>query len=115
MRDRVSVLAGPSGVGKSSIINALRAEAFDPIQRSRLEAFERKMAQEFEWQHDDRIQDDSAGIVQNVLHVENQSNEVNVGTNPSGNVLSLHAKTPRDCLCTECHLCGPRGSWSTIR
>lgn len=49
MRDRVSVLAGPSGVGKSSIINALRAEAFDEVQRGRLEVFERKMAEEFEW------------------------------------------------------------------
>ena len=49
MRDRVSVLAGPSGVGKSSIINALRAEAFDEVQRGRLQVFERKMAEEFEW------------------------------------------------------------------
>jgi GTPase SAR1 family protein len=41
-----SVLAGPSGVGKSSIINALRAEAFDDAQRARLAAFERKMQEE---------------------------------------------------------------------
>lgn len=41
-----SVLAGPSGVGKSSIINAVRAEAFDSRQRARLAEFERKMDEE---------------------------------------------------------------------
>lgn len=46
MVGRTSVLAGPSGVGKSSIINALRAEAFDPQQLSRLADFERKMEEE---------------------------------------------------------------------
>eukprot|EP00892_Ulva_mutabilis_P005167 jgi/Ulvmu1/3021/UM015_0061.1 len=51
MRGRMSVLAGPSGVGKSSIINALRAEAFDDTQRARLELFEKKMADEIDWYH----------------------------------------------------------------
>ena len=41
-----SVLAGPSGVGKSSIINALRAEAFDDEQRERLAVFKRRMDEE---------------------------------------------------------------------
>lgn len=59
MRDCVSVLAGPSGVGKSSIINALRAEAFDQVQRARLQLFEQKMAEEFEMLNCDEMQSDS--------------------------------------------------------
>lgn len=60
MRERMSVLAGPSGVGKSSIINALRAEAFDDTQRARLERFEKKMADEIDWRHaeDDMLHED---------------------------------------------------------
>lgn len=53
MRERMTVLAGPSGVGKSSIINALRADAFDETQRARLQVFEQKMAVEFDWRHCD--------------------------------------------------------------
>lgn len=58
MQDCVSVLAGPSGVGKSSIINALRAEAFDQVQRARLEKFEQKMAEEFIWLNCDEMHSD---------------------------------------------------------
>ena len=46
LQRRTSVLAGPSGVGKSSIINALRFVALDDKQRARLARFEEAMATE---------------------------------------------------------------------
>jgi putative ribosome biogenesis GTPase RsgA len=53
LRDRTSVLAGPSGVGKSSIVNALRFVALDAAQRVRLAAFEEAMAEEYDWKLSD--------------------------------------------------------------
>lgn len=59
LRNRTSVLAGPSGVGKSSIINYLRSVAFDDGQRARLEAFEAAMAEEREWRREWRGEPES--------------------------------------------------------
>ena len=60
LRDKTSVLAGPSGVGKSSIINALRFVAMDSAQRDRLAKFEDAMATEYDWRFVDSS-DESSG------------------------------------------------------
>ena len=46
LQGKTTVLAGPSGVGKSSIINALRFVALDDAQKQRLTRFEDAMADE---------------------------------------------------------------------
>lgn len=61
LRHKTSVLAGPSGVGKSSIINALRFVAMDTAQRKRLAKFEDAMATEHNWRHFDSDEDSGSG------------------------------------------------------
>ena len=50
---QTTVLAGPSGVGKSSIINALRRATMTAEQQHRLDAFDQAMETEFDWKLED--------------------------------------------------------------